>query len=289
MSLNIIVTVKQVPDTHNIREDAMRPDGTVNRGALPAIMNPDDMYALEEALSVKERIGGTVTAITMGPATAIDVLKACLYRGADDVVLLTDRRFAGSDTLATSYVLKCAIETIGKHDLIFCGRQAIDGDTAQVGPQLAEKLNLNQVTYVSEIVAVSETEITAKRAIENGHEIVRSKLPVLLTVSSQASEPRPPSAKRAMAYKNIDCKVCETAYETAYLEPDFCSETGFIKEWNCESINADPDRCGISGSPTRVKKIENVVLTPGEFKQVSNTEADMAKMFLDLADDHILV
>ncbi len=289
MNPRIVVTVKQVPDTHNIRENAMRPDGTVNRSALPAIVNPDDIFALEEALKVKERIGGTVTAISMGPATAIDALKACLYRGADDVILLTDRRFAGSDTLATSYVLKCAIETVGDVDMVFCGRQAIDGDTAQVGPQLAEKLGLNQLTYVSEILEVSGSEITAKRGIENGHEIVKSRLPVLLTISAQGSEPRPPSVKRVMAFKSIDCKVCEMAYENAYLEPEFCGETGYIKEWNCDSINANPDRCGISGSPTRVKKIENVVLTPGNTKQVPNAQADMAEMFVELADDHILV
>lgn len=288
MSLDIIVTVKQVPDTHHITEEAMRPDGTVNRNVLPTITNPDDLHALEEALRIKERIGGTVTAITMGPSTAIDTLKECLYRGVDDVILLTDRRFAGSDTLATSYVLKCAVETIGSFDLIVCGRQAIDGDTAQVGPQLAEKLNLNQVTYVSEVIDITETDITVKRSIENGHEIVRSCLPVLLTVSSQAHDPRPPSVKRVMAYKNIDCKVCELAYENAYLEPEFCGDAGYIKEWNCESINANPDRCGISGSPTRVKKIENVVLTPGDIQQVPNTEGAMTVMFQELVDAHIL-
>jgi len=266
----------------------MRPDGTVNRGALPAIINPDDLYALEEALKIRERVGGSVTALTMGPPAAVDVLKACLYRGADDAVLLTDRRFAGSDTLATSYVLKCAVETIGRFDLILCGRQAIDGDTAQVGPQLAEKLELNQVTYATEIIDISEAEITVKRSIENGHEIVKSRLPLLLTVSSGASEPRPPSVKRVMAYKNIGCKVCELAYENAYLEPEFCGESGFIREWNCESINADPDRCGIAGSPTRVMKVENIVLTPGESKQLPNSEAAMAELLQDLVDDHIL-
>jgi len=288
MGLNIVVAVKQVPDTHNVREDAMRPDGTVNRDALPAIVNPEDLNALEEALRVKERLGGTVTALSMGPSSAIHALKECLYRGADDAVLLTDRRFAGSDTLATSYVLKCAVDTIGQFDLIVCGRQAIDGDTAQVGPQLAEKLGINQVTHVSAILEVNEKDITVKRSVESGHEVVKSRLPVLLTVTAKASMPRPASVKRVLRYKNIDSKVCELAYENAYLEPERCSETGYIKEWNCESINADPDRCGISGSPTRVKRIENVVLSPGNVRQLPNTEAALGEMFQELIETHIL-
>jgi len=146
MSLQIIVMVKQVPDTHNVSGDAMKPDGTVNRAVLPAIFNPEDLNALEEAIKIKETIGGKITAITMGPPNAVKVLKECLYRGVDDVVLVSDRKFAGADTLATSYALKCAIEKVEKYDLVLCGRQAIDGDTAQVGPQIAEKLNINQLT-----------------------------------------------------------------------------------------------------------------------------------------------
>lgn len=289
MSLNIIVTVKQVPDTHHIAADAMKPDGTVNRSALPAIVNPDDLYALEEALNIKERLGGTVTAITMGPDSAIEVLKACLYRGADDVILLSDRRFAGSDTLATSYVLKCAIDKIGSYDLVVCGHQAIDGDTAQVGPQLAEKLNVNQLTNVSEVVAVSDRSITVKRSVENGHEIAKSRLPVLLTVTSEAKDPRPPSAKRVLAFKNLDSKVCDGPYENVYLEPDTCLAVDHIKEWNCDAIDADHERCGIAGSPTRVKKIENVVLVPGDIKQVPNDEAAISGMIRELLDAHIIV
>jgi electron transfer flavoprotein beta subunit len=287
MSLNIIVTVKQVPDTHNIAADAMKPDGTVNRSALPAIVNPDDLHALEEALKIKERLGASVTAITMGPDNAIEVLKECLYRGADDVILLSDRRFAGSDTLATSYVLKCAIEKVGNYDLVICGHQAIDGDTAQVGPQLAEKLNVNQLTHVSEVVDISEESITVKRSVENGHEIAKSRLPVLLTVTSEANVPRPPSAKRALAFKNLNSKACDGPYENVYLEPDTCIEVDHIKEWNGDAIEADPERCGISGSPTRVKKIENVVLVPGDIRQVSNDEADISEMIRELVDAHI--
>ena len=201
MPLNMIVMVKQVPDTHHVTGEAMKPDGTVNRAALPSVFNPEDLNALEEALKLKATVGGTVTAMTMGPPQAVEVLRDCLFRGADDVILLSDRRFAGADTLATSYALSCAIGKVGAVDLVFCGRQAIDGDTAQVGPQIAEKLGINQLTCVSEIVNVSDGRITVKRSIENGFEILRAPLPVLLTITADANEPRPPSAKRVMAYK----------------------------------------------------------------------------------------
>ena len=290
MGLNIIVTVKQVPDTHHISSDAMKPDGTVNRSALPAIINPDDLYALEEALKIKEQIGGKVIAITMGPSNAVDVLKECLYRGADDVILLSDRRFAGSDTLATSYILKCAVDTIGHYDLVLCGQQAIDGDTGQVGPQLAEKLDINQLTYVTKIVDINPADITVNRSIEYGYEVVKSSFPVLLTVSSQANEPRPPSVKRVMAFKNIDCRACDgAAYEETYLNPNSCDRMNYIKEWNCESIHAQPERCGILGSPTRVRKIENIVLVQGNTKQVPNTQSGIVDMIQELFSEHILV
>ena len=148
MPYDSIVCVKQVPDTANITAEAMKEDGTVNRAALPTIFNPEDLHALETALELRDRFGGTVTVVTMGPPKAADVLRDCLYRGADRVILLTDRRAAASDTLATSYILSQAIRTIGRYDFVFCGRQAIDGDTAQVGPQCAEKLGIPQVTYL---------------------------------------------------------------------------------------------------------------------------------------------
>jgi len=290
VGFHIIVTVKQVPDTKHITSDAMNPDGTVNRSALPAIINPDDLHALEEALKIKEKVDGRIIAVTMGPSKAIDVLKECLYRGADDGILLSDRRFAGSDTLATSYILKCAINTIGHFDLVLCGQQAIDGDTGQVGPQLAEKLEINQLTYVTKVVDINQKDITVNRSIENGYEVVKSKLPVLLTVSSMANEPRPPSAKRVMALKNIGCKACDgAAYEEAYLNPNLCDRTNYIKEWNCEAIHAQQERCGISGSPTRVRKIENIILAPGNTKQVLNTTAGIADMIQELFAEHILV
>lgn len=288
MGLKMIVTVKQVPDTHNISGEAMKPDGTVNRGVLPAIFNPEDLNALEEAIKIKETVGGTITAITMGPPKAVEVLKECLYRGADDVILVSDRRFAGADTLATSYALKCAIEKVGKYDLVLCGRQAIDGDTAQVGPQIAEKLNINQLTCVSEVLEINDKTITAKRSVENGYEIVKSRFPVLLTVTAEANEPRSPSAKRVMAYKNIAKKISDISYDETYMESGTLGAISHIKEWNVESIQADPNKCGLSGSPTKVKKVQNVVLTASGVKQIPNTEEGITDLIHELIEENII-
>ncbi len=288
MGPNMIVLVKQVPDTHNITGDAMKPDGTVNRNALPAVFNPEDLNALEEAIKIKEKTGGSITAITMGPPNAVEVLKACLYRGADDTILISDRRFAGADTLATSYALKCAVEKVGGYDLILCGRQAIDGDTAQVGPQIAEKLGINQVCYVTRIDEITDTGLTVTRAIDNGYEKVKSAFPVLLTVTSDANEPRSPSAKKVMAYKNIEKIVCDGSYSQSYLDPDTCSFDLSIREWNVESIDADPLACGLSGSPTKVKKVENVVLSAQNTRQISADDQGITELVQELVQDHII-
>jgi len=284
MGLKMIVMVKQVPDTHNISGDAMKPDGTVNRNALPAIFNPEDLNALEEALKIKEKTGGFVTAISMGPQKAIDVLKECLYRGADIVVLVTDRRFAGADTLATSYALKRAIETVGEFDLVLCGRQAIDGDTAQVGPQIAEKLNINQLTCVSEVVDIEDEAITVKRIVDDGHEIVKSRFPTLLTVTSDANKSRPPSVKKVMSYKNTTCDSCSADTEISCI-----SETdGNMLECDVDYIDADPEKCGLSGSPTKVIKVKNVVLTAGNAKKIQNTDSGIGDLIDELRNDNIL-
>ncbi len=287
MSLNMIVTVKQVPDTHNVNEDAMKPDGTVNRSALPAVFNPEDLNALEEALKIKDLHGGHITVITMGPPKAIEVLKDCLYRGADNVILLSDRQFAGADTLATSYALKCAIEKIGAYDLILCGRQAIDGDTAQVGPQIAEKLKIDQLTCVSEIFDINTESITVKRSLDGGSETVKSRLPVLLTVTSEANDPRPPSAKKVMTYKNIEC-LRDESYDETYIQDSTPEVLSHIKEWNVASVRANPKYCGIEGSPTRVKKIKNVVLTTTNTKQIADTEEDVGHLVQELIKEYIL-
>jgi electron transfer flavoprotein beta subunit len=285
MALKMIVLIKQVPDTHNITGDAMKPDGTVNRLALPAIINPEDLNALEEALKIKETVGGSITVITMGPSKAVESLKECLFRGADDAILVSDRRFAAADTLATSYALSCGIQTVDDYDLILCGRQAIDGDTAQVGPQTAEKLGINQFTSVSEIIGVDQNSITARRIIDSGYEIVSSKLPILLTIVSEANEPRSPSAKRVMALKNL---TNQRDLDVDYLDPQRYELNGYIKEWNVEDINAEPQQCGLAGSPTKVKKIQNVVLTVGDAKIVQNTETSINILVRELITDHII-
>ena len=286
--MQIIVMVKQVPDTHNVTEEAMKADGTVNRAALPAIINPEDLNALEEALKIKDRIDAHITAITMGPAKATEVLKECLYRGADDVILISDRKFAGADTLATAYTLKYAIEKIGKYDLILCGRQAIDGDTAQVGPQVAEKLNINQITNLLEVVDIDEHRMTVRRAIANGYEVVRSGFPLLVTVSGEANQPRSPRAKLVMAYKNIEKDVRGDSYDVSYLETEETHMLSRIVEWNADSIGVDPSICGLAGSPTKVKKIENVVLAVNDIKQIPCTEAGIHGLMQELKSDHII-
>ena len=288
MGLRMIVTVKQVPDTHNVSGDAMKDDGTVNRAALPTIFNPEDLNALEEALKIKETAGGTVTCISMGPPNAVEVLKECLYRGADDVILVSDRRFAGADTLATSYALKCAIEQVGEYDLILCGRQAIDGDTAQVGPQIAEKLDINQLTCISKIVDVDENSITVKRSVEDGYEIAKSRFPALLTITATANEPRPANAKQVMTYKNIGKEICNSSYDESYIAADACAILNHIKEWNVEAITADPEQCGLSGSPTKVKKIQSVVLAGCESRQIANSDAGVADLMHELVKENII-
>jgi len=269
--VKIVVLVKQVPDTQNVTGDAMTPEGTVNRAALPAIFNPEDLYALEAALQIKDaQAGTTVNVITMGPPSAAAVLKECLYRGADFTALVSDRGFAGADTLATSYALKCAIEKIGAFDLVFCGRQAIDGDTAQVGPQTAEKLGINQMTCVSKIEAIdtAKKEITAIRTTESGWEKVKSRLPVLITFTEEGESPRPASAVKTMAYKRE------------------APGSDSMALWDIAALKADPAQCGLAGSPTKVKQINSVVLTAADIKYIDPGEAGVKELIHELIADH---
>ncbi len=285
----MVVLVKQVPDTHNITGKAMKEDGTVNRQALPAIFNPEDLNALEEALKIKDKHGGKITVITMGPPNAAQVLRESLYRGADDVILITDKVFAGADTLATSYVLSQAIKKLGKVDIVFCGRQAIDGDTAQVGPQTAEKLGINQVTFVDKILEVHKDHIVVERSIEGGYEHIKTKLPVLLTVTAEANTPRPPSVKRLLAYRKA-----MTSIELSNLNEDYFNnfeiskESPVIKTWGHEDIDCAPENCGFSGSPTKVKQIESVVLTAKELKKIENTKEAIVSLMKELMAEHII-
>ena len=296
MSYTVLVFVKQVPDTQNITGEAMKADGTVNRAALPAIFNPEDLNALELALQLKDRYGAKVVVGTMGPPAAADVLRDALFRGADEALLLTDRAFAGADTLATSYALSCAAKKVGKVDLILCGRQAIDGDTAQVGPQLAEKLKMPQICYVEEVLELAENKIVARRAIEGGYEILESPLPCLLTVID-ANDPRPPAAKRIMKYKRamtkseIKKKVSDpyTGNADADAEIKALEAKGLIiAELTAEAVNADPARVGMAGSPTKVKAIQSVVLAGGEAKKIEPTTEGINALIHELIADHTL-
>ena len=281
MSYHSIVLVKQVPDTANVTGNAMKEDGTINRAALPAIFNPEDLHALEAALEIKQRYGGTVTVITMGLPKAAEILRDCLYRGADRAILITDRRAAASDTLATSYILSQAIKTVGDYDFVFCGRQAIDGDTAQVGPQCAEKQGIPQVTYLEEIMEVQGKKAVLKRSIGNGWEIVRVQLPTLLTVIGSANEPRPWSLKKMMRnkYKRAASEL------PAGTEIDAADR---LEQWSLDDINADLERCGIPGSPTRVFRIQSIVLKKEGFTAIEPSQEGIKKLVHELVSDRIL-
>ena len=294
----IVVLAKQVPDTHNVGKDAMKEDGTINRAALPAIFNPDDLKALEMALACKDSLKDVmpvkVTIITMGPSRAADIIRESMFRGADNGIVVSDKRFAGSDTLATSYALSAAVKKLGHVDIVFSGRQAIDGDTAQVGPQVAEKLELPQVTYAEELVSVSEKEIIIKRRLERGVETVKAPFPVLITVHGNAKDCRPRHAKRVIMYKNA-CSDSERQQTTDNGQQSLSIEALWekkpflkIEEWNADDINPDFTRLGLSGSPTKVKSIENVVLTSKENKIINNSESEINELMKELVTAHII-
>lgn len=299
MGYNCVVLIKQVPDTKRITGKAMNDDGTVNRAALPAIFNPEDLNALEMAIQIKEQYGGTVTVITMGLPAAATVLRDALYRGADKAILVTDRRCAASDTLATSYILSCAVNKL-EYDIVLCGRQAIDGDTAQVGPQLAEKLGITQITYVEKLIELEKGKITTQRNVGNGWQQVRAKLPVLLTVTGEANEPRVAGAKRMMKYKNA-VTMMEAAQQVkndnagadentlAELLENKCAllrDKGLlIEHMDLDFLEADLGWCGRSGSPTKVHRIQSVVLAAKESKDIEPREDAIADMVHELIED----
>lgn len=289
MGLNIIVLAKQVPDTRNVGKDAMKEDGTINRAALPAIFNPEDLNALEQALQIKDLYPQTtIQLLTMGPGRAAEIIREGLYRGADGGVLLTDRAFAGADTLATSYALSCAIKKMGHIDLIISGRQAIDGDTAQVGPQVAEKLGINQVTYAEQIQSIKDGVIRIKRRLERGVEIVEAPLPLVVTVNSSASECRPRGAKRIQKYKYAktvsEIQTQSGEYNPIYEERPYLN----IPEWGIVDVDANPTDCGLSGSPTKVKRIENVVFQAKESKSLTAADAEIDELMKELITNHTI-
>ncbi len=303
MAYDSIVLVKQVPDTANITAEAMKEDGTVNRAALPTIFNPEDLHALETALQIKGAYGGRVTVVSMGPPRAADVLRASLWRGADRAILITDRRAAASDTLATSYILGQAVRTIGRYDFVFCGRQAIDGDTAQVGPQTAEKLGLTQITYLDELLGIADGVVRIRRNVGRGWEIVEAKLPVLVTVINTANKPRPLAARRMMRYKRAQV-VAEVEADVKRDLPEAAEEAQraevqrrstalkqrglLLEQWNLDDIHADLGRCGLAGSPTKVFRIQAIVLTKEGFTEVPPTAEGVRQLIHELVVDRTL-
>ncbi|MBE6314759.1 MAG: electron transfer flavoprotein subunit beta/FixA family protein [Bacteroidales bacterium] len=288
MSLNIIVLAKQVPDTRNVGKDAMKEDGTINRAVLPAIFNPEDLNALEQALKLKDLYPGTkITILTMGPARAAEIIREGMYRGADGGIVLSDRAFAGADTLATSYALSAAVKKIGEYDMIIGGRQAIDGDTAQVGPQVAEKLGLPQVTYAEDIIEVVDGKATIKRRIESGVETVKAPLPLVVTVNGSADECRPRNAKAIQKYKYaaVPSEVADNESQKALIEKRPYLAIG---EWNAAFVDADLEQCGLAGSPTKVKGIENVVFTAKEARCVGNNDQELEDLIKELIVNHTI-
>ena len=288
MSLKIVVLAKQVPDTRNVGKDAMTAEGTVNRAALPAIFNPEDLNALEQALRIKEQNPGTtVGLLTMGPPRAGEIIREGLYRGADTGWLLTDRLFAGADTLATSYALATAIKKIGEVDLVIGGRQAIDGDTAQVGPQVAQKLGLNQVTYAEEILKIENGKATIRRMIDGGVEVVEAPLPLVVTVNGSAAECRPANAKLVMKYKYAACPL-----EVAEDDPRKAlrAERPYLNltQWSVADVDGDPQQCGMSGSPTKVKEVQSIAFQAKESKTLTAADADIEGLIKELLDDKII-
>ena len=291
MSLNIIELAKQVPDTRNVGKDAMKADGTINRAALPAIFNPEDLNALEQALRLKEQHpGSTIGMLTMGPPRAGEIIRQGLYRGADTGWLLTDRLFAGADTLATSYALATAIKKISAEkpvDIVIGGRQAIDGDTAQVGPQVAQKLGLNQVTYAEEILKVENGVATIRRMIDGGVETVEAPLPVVITVNGSAAPCRPCNAKLVMKYKYATCpmeRTGEEPWKELYNERPYLT----LNEWSVADVDGDPQQCGLSGSPTKVKTVKNIVFQAKESKTLTGSDEDISGLIEELLEEKII-
>jgi electron transfer flavoprotein beta subunit len=285
--LTIIVLAKQVPDTRNVGKDAMKANGTVNRGALPAIFNPEDLKALEQALLLKDKYPGTtVTILTMGPGRAADIVREGLFRGADNGYLITDRKFAGSDTLATSYAISLAAKKLAPFDLILCGRQAIDGDTAQVGPQVAEKIKIPQVTYAEMIDNVEKGKITIKRRLERGVETVEAPMPLLVTVHGSAPDCRARNAKFLLKYKHAETWT-EMQHNTEdYIKLHEDRPYLDIVEWTVDDLKADESYLGLSGSPTKVKRVFNVVFTTKEAKVLNESDNDIEELMKELIDNH---
>ncbi|SHK71083.1 electron transfer flavoprotein beta subunit [Fibrobacter sp. UWH5] len=292
MSLKIVVLAKQVPDTRNVGPDAMTEQGTINRAALPAVFNPEDLNALEQALRLKDQFpGSTISVVTMGLPKSAEVVRESLYRGADEGFVVTDRTLGGADTLATSYTLAQAIKKVGNYDIILCGRQAIDGDTAQVGPQIAQKLGLTQVTYAEEILSLDEKarKVVIRRLIDGGVETVEAPLPLVVTVNGSAAPCRPRNAKRVMKYKNATA-VAERAPEAAEKYAALIAEKPYldIAQWGAADIEADPAQIGKAGSPTNVKAVKNIVFKAKESRTLTASDEDVEGLIKELLEGKII-
>ena len=265
------------------------PEGMVNRAALPAIFNPEDLNALELALRLKAQVAGsTVHILTMGPQRAAEIIREAMFHGADGGYLLTDRKFAGSDTLATSYALSCALKKIGA-DVIFAGRQAIDGDTAQAGPQVAQTLGLPQVAYAEEILSVGDSTLVVRRRLEQGVEVVETPIPAVLTVNYSAPAVRPQNARLIMKYKHA-MTPSEVELATGSLSAELVAERDYLKivEWSAEDVECDESRLGLKGSPTKVKDVQSVVFQAKESKRLSASDEDINSLMVELMASHKL-
>jgi electron transfer flavoprotein alpha/beta subunit len=261
--VEILVCIKQVPDTAEVKIDPIT--NTLIRQGVPSIVNPFDKNALEAALQLKDKHGGKVTVISMGPPQAKDALKECLAMGADQALLISDRAFGGSDTLATSYTLAAAIRKIGTYDMIFCGKQAIDGDTAQVGPEIAEHLGIAQITYVAKI-EVDGDAVSVEREYEEGYGIIKAKLPLLISVVKSINEPRYPTIKGTMKANQAEIPV-----------------------WTMAELDVDEQKLGLKGSPTQVRRIFTPPQrTGGVIIQKSTARESVAVLLQSLSDAKII-
>ena len=261
--MNIVVCIKQVPDTTDVKIDPET--NTLIRQGVASILNPFDTYALEEAVQIKEKLGGKVTAVTMGPPQAEAILREAISLGCDEGVLITDRAFAGADTLATSYTLAKAIEKLGQVDLILCGKQAIDGDTAQVGPGIAVHLGLPQIVFVQKVREIDEKRVVAERMTEDGYEVVESSLPLVLTVVKDINQPRLPSLRGKMAAKKAE-----------------------IPNWTVADLDVEKSRLGLEGSPTWVDKVFSPPARGGGAR-FEGEAADVVEAFIKAAQENQLI
>ena len=260
--MNIIVCIKQVPNTTDVKIDPVT--NTLIRDGVESVINPFDTYAIEEAVRLKERFGGKVTVITMGPPQAENALKEAISLGCDEAILVSDRKFAGSDTWATSYTLSCAIKKVGLYDVVICGKQASDGDTAQVGPGISTHLDIPQVTYVKKIEDITGSKAKVERMTEEGYDVVETPLPCLFTVVKEINTPRIPSLKGMMKAKSAK-----------------------ITKWTADDIKADPKSLGLEGSPTRVVKIFTPQARKGG-EMLSGDIADISKNLVELLKDIVI-